>query len=115
MSPVTTTLDWNGVSGKTYKFNLFDVGTKFKKLPGLYIFTRFNDSVNYWEPIYIGETDDFQKRLTTNLENHHRWDCINREKGHEHVCLHTFVGGDQARRNAEKDLRDNYQTPCNRQ
>ena len=47
------TVDWLGQSGETYTFNLYELGTNFKSVPGVYIFAKVSgDSVS---PIYVGE------------------------------------------------------------
>src|SRR5580704_9751550 len=94
---------WNGASGISYGFWLHPIGTTYLALPGIYIFCNAA-SVSTWNSIYIGETDNFLRRLTNELAAHHRWDCI-RAHGATHICTLVIQGGNSERLQIETDLR----------
>ena len=111
-SPSSTgveTCGWTGQSGTRYEYKIYRVGTKFKALPGNYIFAKIN-ARGYWEAIYAGETEN----LSTRFDNHHRQHCINLQ-GATHIHVHVNYGGSDARRAEERDIRLANDPPCNRQ
>lgn len=105
---------WTGASGGSYKTELYIIGTRFKHNPGIYIFCKQDPQTRRWPAIYVGETDNFQRRLYDELGRHHRWPCIQRE-GATHVCVSRVDGGKEARKNIESDLKDGLDPPCNLQ
>ena len=108
------TVTWPGASGQTYETELYEIGTAFKRNPGIYIFCKRGISAGRWTQIYVGETDDFQRRLRDELEHHQSWECIRRNGG-THVCVR-YVSGDRRTRLAvEADLRRGLNPPCNQQ
>jgi hypothetical protein len=110
------TLIWHGASGKSYEFEHFRLGAvTFNQLGGVYIFCYLaNDS--RWYAVYIGETDDFRRRLADELPGHHRWQDITRA-GATHICALVVNGPNAAQRRLEieTDLRHKQNPPCNRQ
>ena len=106
------TVDWLGQSGETYAFNLYEIGANFKSVPGVYIFAKFEGDT--LAPIYIGEAEDLKVRLTTKLDHHESYPCV-QEYGATHLCTKIVTGGNQARLDIETDLRHGYQPPCNKQ
>jgi hypothetical protein len=106
-------INWQGISGTVYQFQLHPVGTPYLARSGVYIFCKLAPNGN-WDAVYIGETDNFNRRLTEQFTLHHRWSCI-RAAGATHICtLH--VPGDLAlREGIETDLRRLIQAPCNLQ
>lgn len=104
-----STVTWTGKSGRTYDFTLYPIGTTFKAVAAVYIFTK-ETSNRRWAPIYIGETSDLSQRF----DNHHAMPCIKRN-GATHICVYTEGMSDLRRRKAvEADLLANYDPPCNR-
>ena len=79
------TIMWPGASGKEYKYWIYAIGTSFKDSPGNYIFAK-ETSIGRWTPIYIGETDSLQDRLS----NHEKLPCVERHGG-THVHAHSSV------------------------
>lgn len=106
---------WTGASGKRYDTFLDPIWSTYYARPGVYIFC-YELSAGSWRAVYVGETDDFSRRLTRDLTLHHRWESI-RAAGASHICtLH--VPSDYAgtlRLAAETDLRHALAPPCNRQ
>lgn len=103
------TCTWQGKSGKTYSYEIFKIGAELPKKAGNYIFAK-ESSPQKWTAVYAGETGDLSGRF----DNHHQDDCIKRN-GATHIHIHVNSGGEQARRDEEKDIRNNYNTPCNKQ
>lgn len=102
-----------GVSGRSYQFQVDPLHAFYHPFPGVYVFFR-QDAQGYWNAIYIGETESFASRLN-NVVCHHRWDSI-RAAGATHIgTLHVPVGGLSAREGIETDLRHAIPTPCNLQ
>lgn len=99
---------WSGKSGTEYRYLIFPIGATFKPVAGNYIFTRQTENGRF-RPIYIGETDNLEKRLTT---NHEKMPCINRHGG-THIHVHTSSGDVIARQKEESDIRDKWNPPCN--
>jgi hypothetical protein len=55
-----------GGSGKTYRFRVYPLGTKFRKIGGVYVITNryHNEGAGYrHKTLYIGRTEDFSEPL----------------------------------------------------
>ena len=53
-----------GGSGKAYRFRVYPLGTKFRKIGGVYVITNryHNEDVGYrHKTLYVGQTEDFSK------------------------------------------------------
>jgi hypothetical protein len=105
-----------GRTGATYETYNDPIGSIYIARPGVYIFckTFYSGLLSGWYAIYVGETDDFQRRLTNELSSHHRWDCI-RTAGATHICSLHVPHGQAERLRIETDLRHGLNPPCNRQ
>lgn len=104
---------WTGASGVKYRTELDLIGACYKSRSGVYIFcSRMSDG--RWRPIYVGETSSFKRRLTDELERHHRWPSVARE-GATHICTLHVPDGLAIREGIETDLRIHLDPPCNRQ
>lgn len=101
-------IKWPGLSGNEYTYYIYDMPGSFKAQPGNYIFCKIVN--NEWVPIYIGETSDLSDRF----ENHHASSCIINSSV-THIHAHLTKGGKQVRLDEETDLRQNFDTPCNKQ
>jgi excinuclease UvrABC nuclease subunit len=106
-----STLDLTGSSGKKYKFYVYELGTSFKKVGGVYAITKRTSSQgsNSHSVIYIGKTDDLSERF----DNHHKQDCVDKN-GANRICVRQ-VESEADRDSIEKDLIKNYQPKCNEQ
>jgi hypothetical protein len=110
----TARLIWPGLSGTRYEFRHFAIGcVVFNPIGGVYIFCS-QGADGLWYANYVGETDNFRRRLSDELANHHRWDSITRA-GATHVCAMVVRGGNADRLRVETDLRHSLNPPCNRQ
>lgn len=81
--------------------------------PGVYMFLK-RGANGAWVACYIGETENFNRRLNTDLALHHRWTSI-RAEGATHIGTLHVPGALAPREAIETDLRRAIDTPCNRQ
>ena len=100
---------FEGASGKIYVYRVTQIRLNdFPKEQGNYMFakpTRWG-----YEPIYIGETENFKTRLTV---SHEKLPCV---KSHGGAYILLDINQDErARLDEETDLRQAYDPPCNRQ
>jgi predicted GIY-YIG superfamily endonuclease len=102
------TCSWPGASGKTYSYHVYPFETKLKAEAGNYIYAKLVNGK--WAPLYIGETDDLDNRMST----HEKRDCV-RRNGVTHVHAHLTPGDRSIRLAEETDIRKNFNTPCNDQ
>ena len=101
------TIDWHGVSGSTYRYWIYPLGTNFKNVPGNYIFAQENGDGQF-TPIYIGQTSDLSERF----DNHQKMPCI-RRFGANCICAHTSSASEKERLTEEQDLIQKRNTSCN--
>ena len=102
------TIDWEGISGKKYKYWIYDIGyDKFDPVPANYIFTK-EPKPRTHEPIYIGETEDISERF----DYHHKIDCI-RRNGATHIHAHKSNSDKEIRCLEESDLINKWKPICN--
>jgi hypothetical protein len=104
---------WIGASGTRYSAELYPIGTTFHRIPGIYIFCQIA-SLTTWRAVYVGQTDDLDRRLREELAHHHRWQSI-RAAGATHVGVIRVSGSLDDRLRIETDLRRGLNPPCNRQ
>jgi hypothetical protein len=104
---------WTGASGTRYEFQLDGIGTIYRPIPGVYIFSKPLANSNH-SAVYVGETDSFYRRLSDELRLHHAIDSIRLHRA-THICT-LNVAGDRANRlYIETDLRNALKPPCNQQ
>jgi predicted GIY-YIG superfamily endonuclease len=103
------TATWTGQSGTDYNFTVYPIGTSFRAVGAVYIFTKrtVSDGTASHKFIYIGQTDD----LSTRFDNHHKANCIARN-GANCISVHMEDSEDQ-RLAIETDLCRLHDTPCN--
>jgi predicted GIY-YIG superfamily endonuclease len=101
------TIEWDGISGKTYTYWIYETGYIFANQPGNYVFARETESGRF-KPIYIGQTDDLSERF----DNHHKMSCI-RRNGATHICAHKSSENESTRRAEELDLIKRWKPTCN--
>jgi predicted GIY-YIG superfamily endonuclease len=100
-------IDWDGKSGREYRYWIYEIGTTFSKNPGNYIFAKEVKPLE-WSPVYIGQTGDLSERL----DNHHKMPCIKR-RGATHIHIHTGSQDEDTRLAEEKDLALRWHPACN--
>ena len=95
------TCNWNG-----YNFDIFDPGTTWNDVPGVYIFAG-KASDGRWNAFYIGICDSFTDRHL----NHERWNEAARLGAtHVHARVEQLAATRQA---IERDLIQVCQPPLN--
>ena len=106
MSTATTsTITLKGRSGASYVFELYEWGTSFRPVAGVYAVLRRD--TDGFAVIYVGQTGDLSERF----DDHHKAWCFDRErKTHIGVRLDS---SEQSRLATEADLVANYRLPCN--
>jgi hypothetical protein len=100
-------IDWDGKSGKEYRYWIYEIGTTFSKNPGNYIFAK-EVKLDEWSPVYIGQTGDISERF----DNHHKMPCIKR-RGGTHIHKHMSSQDEDTRLAEEKDLALRWHPSCN--
>ena len=100
---------WKDKSGTSHRFWIYPRGTKFNEpCPGIYIYAR-ETSPHKWIPIYIGQTENVNVRLT----NHEQQECVD-QNGATHIHV-SIVTGEKSRLAIEKDLIQQWKPVCNTQ
>jgi hypothetical protein len=100
------TIDWEGKSGKKYRYWIYPIGTTFKDEGGNYAFAK-ETKPGYWSPQYFGQT----KSLKDRLGDHEKEACAKRN-GATHI--HAHLNANEADRLAEeRDLIQKWNPPCN--
>ena len=104
------TIDWQGESGKTYKYWFLSSldSDNIKAEAGNYMFVK--QQPDGWVPVYIGQSGDLRSRIP----NHPERECAD-EHGATHGMAHTSPGGEQKRKDEEADLISYWNPPCNQQ
>jgi predicted GIY-YIG superfamily endonuclease len=100
---------WKDKSAVGHRFWIYRRGTKFNEpCPGIYIYAR-ETSPHKWIPIYIGQTENVNVRLT----NHEQQKCVD-QNGATHVHV-SIVTDEKSRLAIEKDLIQQWKPVCNTQ
>ena len=100
-------IDWDGKSGREYRYWIYEIGTTINKNPGNYIFTK-EVKPDEWSPVYIGQTADLSERF----ESHHKMPCI-KQRGGTHIRIHVSSQDEDTRLTEEKDLVLRWHPACN--
>lgn len=100
---------WKDKSGTNHRFWIYPPGTKFNEpCPGIYIYAR-QTSPHKWIPIYIGQTENVNVRLT----NHEQQECVD-QNGATHIHV-SIITPEKSRLAIEKDLIEQWKPVCNTQ
>jgi hypothetical protein len=100
---------WKDKSGTSHRFWIHPRGTKFNEpCPGIYIYAR-ETSPHKWIPIYIGQTENVNVRLT----NHEQQECVD-QNGATHIHV-SIITSEKSRLATEKDLIEQWKPVCNTQ
>jgi hypothetical protein len=105
--PETTYIEWDGKSGEEYRYRIYQIGSKFSKNPGNYIFAK-EVKPGEWSPVYIGQTGDMSK----NFAEHPRMPCI-LKRGGTHIHIHMASENEDTRLAEVKDLSFRWYPACN--
>lgn len=101
-----------GCSSKKYPFDIYEAGTLFKPIGGVYHISARSmgdDDKGYHSHIYIGRTDN----LSTRFDNHHKQKCFDKNNANC-ISIHECES-EKEREEIEKDLLCKYKTLCNDQ
>ena len=99
-------INWTGKSGASYGYWITPIGSSFKSVAGNYIFAK-ETKPGYWVPVYIGETEDLNKRLSS-----HDKEAAAIKLGATHIHNHT-TSDETSRLAEEKDLIQKWNPPLN--
>lgn len=97
--------------GNGYLFNIYPIGTHFNAVPAVYVWTRPVQAA--WHVIYVGQTDDIERRLNTCRAQHNCLSCAERQ-GATHFMIHQ-ESNERRRFEIEAGIRRRYDPPCNKQ
>ena len=99
------TCDWPVSDTQTLAFEVYGDNEEWNDVPGVYLFCCLKS--NYWEALYVGQTDSFSDQLT----NHERHGEAARD-GATHI--HVLVERSKAKRDQiERSLIQYLQPPMN--
>jgi hypothetical protein len=101
---------FKGASGKSYRFRVFALGTRFRKRSGVYAVTSRNSNGNGGHQhviVYVGHTEDFSQPFA----EHHKAGAF-KQHGADCVC----VLGDESKESRhvkQQDLVAAFHPVCN--
>jgi hypothetical protein len=101
---------FKGASGQAYGFKVYPLGTRFRKLSGVYVVTTRSSSTNGGHrhvPLYVGQTED----LSQPLKEHRKADSF-LEHGANCVCLLSDASA-ESRLAKKDDLIAAFHPVCN--
>ncbi|MCG8308262.1 MAG: hypothetical protein MI975_12775 [Cytophagales bacterium] len=108
--PKIGTLDFTGISGHKYTFNVYPKNREHKEKEAVYVIThrtvKADASVDH-NVIYIGETDNVKNAM----ENHPKKDCFEGETANC-ICVY-WEDHVNTRNKIVEDLKALYHPPCN--
>jgi hypothetical protein len=108
--PKIGTLDFTGISGHKYTFNVYPMNREFKEKEAVYVVThrsvKADTSIDH-NLIYVGQTSN----LRAEFENHAFAACFDRELANC-VCVY-WEDHAEPREKIRNDLKDLYHPPCN--
>lgn len=105
-------VNWYGISGQKYTFEVYPLGTEFFSLSGVYILCTVLPDGRY-KALYVGETQSFHDRLNAGLYDHDGYVSATRY-GVSHIGA-LLVDDSTLRLRIETDLRHALHPVCNRQ
>lgn len=100
-------VDWQGKSGRAYRYWFVDMDLPFNAVAGNYVFATRMPNGNL-KPLYFGETGDFSTRMS----KHEVWSVALR-LGATHALAHPTQGVETVRRAEERDLVELWNPPLN--
>ena len=101
---------FKGASGKMYRFRVYALGTRFRKLSGVYVVTNRTSNTNGGHRhaiVYVGQTED----LSQPFDKHRKADAF-RQHGADCICL-LSDDSEESRLAKEKDLVAAFRPVCN--
>ena len=101
---------FKGQSGKQYRFKVFALGTRFRKISGVYVIAKRGRGVNGGQRhsvLYVGHTEDFSKPMDKHSKAgafaKHQANCI---------CVQSD-GSEESRVEKQRDLIAQFSPECN--
>lgn len=58
---ISGTCEWQGEQ-EVYDFDVYEIGNQLPEDPGVYIYAFFTVSSDRWVPLYVGQTNDLDRR-----------------------------------------------------
>lgn len=101
-------IHWAGRSGKAYEYNIYKLGTKFKRIPANFIVTQMT-TLKKWKPLYVGQSED----LSRYLEKIGNMPFIEENEA-THIHVHANRAGLRSRLMEEHDLLNKWHPDLNR-
>jgi hypothetical protein len=101
---------FTGQSGRTYRFRVFALGTRFRNRSGVYALTSRTRNTNggpHHVVLYVGQTADFSQPLA----QHCKADAA-RQRGADCICV-LSDDSEESRLAKEKDLIAAFHPACN--
>ena len=101
---------FTGASGKTYRFRVFALGTRFRKRSGVYAVTSRTGNANGGARhviLYVGQTEDFSEPFA----KHGKADAVT-ERGADCICV-LSDGSQESRLAKQNDLVAAFHPVCN--
>jgi hypothetical protein len=101
---------FKGKSGKAYRFKVYPLGTRFRKISGVYIIGSRMHGENggrRLRPLYVGHTEDFSQ----SFGQHHKAREFT-EQGANCICLQSDAE-EESRLAKERDLIAGLHPKCN--
>lgn len=78
------TINWRGYGTVTYPYELYEISTRLPAVPGNYVWAKRIPDTGKYLPVYVGEAEDLQTRVTP---GHERRECAVRA-GATHISFH---------------------------
>ena len=101
------TILWTGLSGKDYKYWIYDLNTELEQMPANYVFVKETQGGSYL-PIFIGQT----KNISEPFQNHPKWTDII-ANGATQICVRKSSPNERVRKVEESDLINKYKPVLN--
>jgi hypothetical protein len=101
---------FKGRSGRQYRFRIFPLGTRFRKISGVYLVANRDQGVNGGHRhtiLYVGHTEDFSQPF----EKHHKAKDL-AQHGANCICVQSD-GSEESRLKKERDLIAAFSPQCN--
>ena len=101
---------FKGESGTAYRFKIFPLGTRFRKISGVYVVGsryRGTNGGRRFVPLYVGNTEDF----SLPMDQHHKAKDFT-EQGANCICLQLDAVED-SRLAKQRDLIAGLHPACN--
>jgi len=101
---------FRGKSGKSYRFKVYPLGTRFRKIGGVYVIASRSPGMNGRHrlvALYVGHTEDFSQPF-----DRHRKAREFTKQGADCVCLQSD-DSEESRLATEQDLIDGLHPACN--